>query len=153
MPQQTLESAGFRQAMAPEAVFSAEQLMQRCMGKLEFAEKILDLFMAKLDGDVQELEAAMTHEESDRVAQLAHRIRGSSASVAAIRFQRLMSIVEQAGKDGNLSEIQNFPQVVDAEVTMLKQAIASWRSQKARTAPLGDVSSTPRTQREWRSVL
>jgi HPt (histidine-containing phosphotransfer) domain-containing protein len=62
---------------------NVEDLLTRCLGRLDLAERILQKFLDALDVDVRQLEAAVQASNVDEVAHLAHRIKGASLAVSA----------------------------------------------------------------------
>lgn len=96
-----MESETFEES----ALLDTEELLARCMGNIEFAERLLAKFQGRLDEDLLELEAAMRVEDPDVIARVAHRIKGASANVAAHDLRKRAAEIEQLARDRALAEI------------------------------------------------
>ncbi len=60
-----------------------QELMTRCLGNLQFAQRVVAKFQARLEVDLAELDLAVQQSDATGVARIAHRIKGASANVAA----------------------------------------------------------------------
>jgi len=79
-----------------------EALVKRCSHDPAFAAKILAKFQARLAADIEQIEAAVEACEAAAIASLAHRLKGTSANVAAALLSELAAELESIGKAGNL---------------------------------------------------
>lgn len=86
-------------------LLDAEELFARCMGNLEFAERLLNKFQGRLDEDIVQLEAALHAQDAETVARIAHRIKGASANVAARSLRQRAATIEQLARGHSLAEI------------------------------------------------
>ncbi len=82
-----------------------EDLLVRCLGNAEFAERILAKFQERCGQDLAELEAAMVAGDTAKVGKLAHRLKGASANVSALGMQTLAAKMEQAVHQGSMEEL------------------------------------------------
>jgi len=73
-------------APAEEQSINWETLKSRCIGRLDLVEKALNRFQHALTDDLQSLEEAMETFDSQEVARIAHRIKGTSLTVSADRL-------------------------------------------------------------------
>lgn len=89
------------------AVLNHAELLERCMGNIEFAERILDKFQEGFGADLAELEEGLDFADAERVASVAHRLKGASANVSAPGLRQSASIIEQLGRAGQLAEVPN----------------------------------------------
>ena len=64
-------------------VLDMQQLLDRCMGSLELAERCLVRFEQKLRADVESVQQCVDGDDRPELAQIAHRVKGSAATVAA----------------------------------------------------------------------
>jgi HPt (histidine-containing phosphotransfer) domain-containing protein len=86
-------------------VIDLTALVDRCMGNLEFAERILDRFQERAEQDLEELEKLIELRDAGQLARVAHRMKGSSANVAAEGLQRIAEQIEELGRSGRLAEV------------------------------------------------
>lgn len=127
--------------VADGEVFCPEQLLHRCLGKLELAQRVLDRFLDNVDQDVEQLRGAVRDNDAGQLARTAHRVKGSSASIAAPRLQRLMADLEAAGRQQEPTEIEVTLELVQTELECLKEVLSQWREGESRTSiPAGGRS-------------
>ena len=86
-------------------VVNGEELLERCMGNLDFAERILQAFQESFPEELAELEKALELEDFEELALVAHRIRGSSGNVAAEDMQQTAAEIEQLCRGGYADEV------------------------------------------------
>jgi HPt (histidine-containing phosphotransfer) domain-containing protein len=90
--------------VAPD-VLDFEDLKARCLGNMALVERVLSKFTGQLDQDLDALEAAIHSGDAPEAAQLAHRIKGIAASVAARSLFDNASSTEQRALDNGLAEL------------------------------------------------
>lgn len=113
-------------------VIDVEDLMTRCLGNIEFAEKILAVFQTRCEADLVELEEAATAGDMGRIEKLAHRLKGACANAGASRLSTRASELWTAAHQKATAEIpsklmtlrtawdecaQNFPSATPVAVT------------------------------------
>ncbi|MCA9075403.1 MAG: Hpt domain-containing protein [Planctomycetaceae bacterium] len=87
-------------------IFDQQQLLLRCMGNLEVAERCLTRFRQRLEADVEQLQQSATVGDTGEVARLAHFMKGSAATVAATALSQKAHSLECAARDGGTEEIE-----------------------------------------------
>lgn len=65
------------------SVINVDDLMSRCMGNLEFVERILNIFQSRCEADLQELETAIAASDLVQVQRISHRLKGACANAGA----------------------------------------------------------------------
>jgi HPt (histidine-containing phosphotransfer) domain-containing protein len=88
-----------------DKAINVDELLARCMGNAEIAQRILLKFQERFGLDLEELEQALRGQDSEAITQAAHRMKGASANVAAPRIYKLVSEIEQLGRNERISEI------------------------------------------------
>ncbi|HVU89234.1 MAG TPA: Hpt domain-containing protein [Pirellulales bacterium] len=86
-------------------VLDLEDLKARCLGNLDLVERVLTKFAGQLDRDLEELESAVRTGDASMAAQLAHRIKGIAASVAARTLFEDAAVAEQRALDNDLGRL------------------------------------------------
>lgn len=81
-------------------VINVDDLMERCMGNLDFVEKILTIFQTRCAADLAELEAAIEAVDLLRVQQIAHRLKGACANAGANNLSERASELWTAANKG-----------------------------------------------------
>ena len=86
-------------------VLDFEDLKARCLGNMALVERVLSKFTGQLDQDLDALEEAIRVGDAPEAAQLAHRIKGIAASVAAHGLFDNASTAEQRALDNDITEL------------------------------------------------
>ena len=90
------------QASAPVDI---DDLLGRCLGRIDLAERILQTFQTALEGDLKKLEAAVSAFDANEIAHVAHRIKGASLAVSAHRLTECARSIELSANARRLDEI------------------------------------------------
>ncbi len=88
-----------------QGILNFEDLLARCLGNVDMAERILTKFQARIGLDLDELERGVDQQNAGAIAQVAHRIKGASASVSAPLLYELAAEIEQLGRAERIAEI------------------------------------------------
>jgi HPt (histidine-containing phosphotransfer) domain-containing protein len=91
--------------IASAEVLDWHGLCDRCMGNLDLVERVLAKFQQQLPEALDELEEALRRGDALHLARVAHRIKGTSASVSAATLQKAAEQVEELGRDRRLDEV------------------------------------------------
>lgn len=86
-------------------VLDLDRLRNRCMGNIDLLQRVLDQFHKRLPEELAELEHALELRDSEQVARVAHRIRGTSANVSAECLQRAAAEIEDLGRLGRVTDV------------------------------------------------
>jgi HPt (histidine-containing phosphotransfer) domain-containing protein len=79
-----------------------ETLRSRCGGQEEFVERILGKFRKRALQDMEGLREAVAAQDRERIAFVAHSMKGSAANVFAPALREASSEMEQLGRSGDL---------------------------------------------------
>lgn len=82
-----------------------DELVDRCMGNLEFVDRVLTKFQQRFGENLDELERAAAQEDTEQVVLIAHRLKGESASVAAGALRDRAGEIEALARAGHTSNI------------------------------------------------
>jgi CheY-like chemotaxis protein/HPt (histidine-containing phosphotransfer) domain-containing protein len=115
-PAQPVETAGAQEA----AVFDVADLCDRLGGDREAVRDILNLFLADVQTDVDQLDRGARERDTQQVMRQAHSLKGTLANVGAVAAQRAAAALEVAGKREDWSAMRSG-------IDDLKSAIASAR--------------------------
>lgn len=81
-------------------------LVDRCLGRLDLAERILQKFQITLEEDIRRLEEAVCATSTAEIAHIAHRIKGASLAVAA---HDLTDCARSLENSANLRSLEDLP--------------------------------------------
>lgn len=90
------------------AFIDVDDLMNRCLGNVEFAQHILEVLGDRCESDLDELGRALEAGDTALVAEVAHRLKGALASGAADGLSKLAGQICQAAanpRDPELSRL------------------------------------------------
>jgi HPt (histidine-containing phosphotransfer) domain-containing protein len=90
---------------AASKVVDLDGLVNRCMGNIELAQRVLEKFRQRLPEELAELEEALRLGDMEKLARTAHRIRGSSATMSAEGLATAAAGVEDAGRQGRAIDV------------------------------------------------
>jgi len=83
-------------------VFDLGALLERCMGKRELAERLLDKFRNRLEADLAQIECSVELGDVDQTAILAHTLKGAAANLSAEALREEAACLEQLARAGTL---------------------------------------------------
>ncbi len=85
--------------------FDFQELLERCLGNLQFAERVLAKFQSRFDDDLLELDQALEANDSEAIARIAHRLKGASATAAANGIRHQAAEIEDLARNRNIAGI------------------------------------------------
>lgn len=107
-------------------VLDTEDLLARCLGNMEFACKILGKFCQRCDEDLVALEQAVSDDDAESVARLAHRLKGASANASARTLQKHASEIERAARGKLLTEVPASMESLKRARTRFSEAVSQF---------------------------
>jgi len=93
------------------------------MGKLELVDRLVRILADGLPKDTAEIEAAVEADDIDRVASLAHRLKGAAANMCAERVSSAAAGLEQAARVCDAEGISESWYGLRQEVGLLLEAL------------------------------
>jgi HPt (histidine-containing phosphotransfer) domain-containing protein len=87
------------------APIDLQELIERCMGNLELAERVLSKLQSRFDEDMARLEQALSAKDGQLIASIAHRLKGASANVAAHDLQKCAAEIEELANQDILADL------------------------------------------------
>ncbi len=87
------------------AALEFEQLLARCMGNLEFAERVLGKFQERLEEDLVQIERGLDSGDAKEIARVAHLLKGASGNVAATALQAEAANIEALARERRLEQV------------------------------------------------
>ena len=82
-----------------------DELVQRCMGNIDFASRILRKFADRFSEDLVDLEEGIAAKDCDGVARTAHRLKGTSANASAVHLRAIAEELEDLARCGELEPL------------------------------------------------
>ncbi len=86
------------------SVVDYDELVTRCLNKLDFAERMLTLFQNHCGDEMVVLEQAFAEGNLESVRRIAHRLGGAAANAAAFGLQTCAGDLRLAASSGSLQQ-------------------------------------------------
>jgi HPt (histidine-containing phosphotransfer) domain-containing protein len=106
-----------------QVVFERQRLIDRCMGKLELAERLVKILSEGLPSDLLDLQSAMDSGDIAKVASLAHRMKGTAANMCAERLSNAAADLERAARSSDLQVVAGSWLGLQQEIGVLLEAL------------------------------
>ncbi|WP_153110513.1 hybrid sensor histidine kinase/response regulator [Propionivibrio limicola] len=101
-------------AASLEQIFRYEAFRELMMGDGELVESILDMFIANMPANIDQLKQALTSGQGAPVRQAAHFIKGAASNLCASGLYAVALEIEQAGAQGNVARASGLLTTLDA---------------------------------------
>jgi HPt (histidine-containing phosphotransfer) domain-containing protein len=88
-------------SMAPVEL---EELLARCVGNIEFAQRVLARFVASFGDDIDRLERCFQLHQPEELARIAHAMKGAAANVAAHGLEEQIGRIEEMARSRRLED-------------------------------------------------
>ena len=91
----------------PTVSIDLQSLLDRCVGSIDVASKVLAQFEQHLDQNVRCIEESIAAGDADRTMKLAHTLKGTSANLSATSISTIAAELEQMGRTANLASAES----------------------------------------------
>src|SRR5690606_371959 len=85
------------------SLIDADDLLRRCMGHRELADKLREEFRQQLEQDIEHLLECFQKGQTEDAYRRAHGLKGAAATVACKRVRDSAERLERAAKEGDLA--------------------------------------------------
>lgn len=106
--------------------FDFEAMLARCLGNRQLVERALRRFESVVQTDLKELQQATDGADAAETARIAHRLKGASSNVSALRVQAQVTELEQLALQQKVEGIPDCLQGLQKEVRHFSQCAASY---------------------------
>ena len=117
-------SAGSAPEASRPAGVSFELGLQRCMGRRDLHERVLQRFLETRSDDASEIQAAFTQRDSRRISSIAHAEISTAGAIGAEGLADTARAIEIALDEGTLDRM---PELIEAFVRHHERALADLR--------------------------
>lgn len=107
-------------------VLDVEELLGRCMGNIQLAERVVAKFLQGFGAEVAQIEEGLAAEDAEQVVRLAHRLKGTAANVSALGLREQMAEIEMLGRQQRISEIPARLERLRSEWVRFEEAASSF---------------------------
>ena len=110
-----------------------DQLVRRCMGRVDLAERLLASFQERLPVEVAQIQECLAAGDVTRLARLVHQFKGTTANVSAHELHGIAVRMEHAAQAGQC-------EIVTCCLTEVVQAWQRFQQfRQSQPAPAGAV--------------
>jgi HPt (histidine-containing phosphotransfer) domain-containing protein len=81
---------------AADAPLDMEQLVRRCMGRIELAERLLKSFESRFPEELTQIEVCLEENDSTALSRLVHQLKGAAANISAPDLHAILTRMEHA---------------------------------------------------------
>jgi HPt (histidine-containing phosphotransfer) domain-containing protein len=113
--------------MDTKDIFNYDDLLHRLLGDSELAATIIDGFLEEIPGHLAKLEAAVSGDNLDGAAKIAHYMKGEAGNIGAPALRQTAADMETALKSGNRALIAAALETVRNTVGELTDHLRSWK--------------------------
>jgi PAS domain S-box-containing protein len=100
------ESADLQPVQTDDCPFDLVVATKRCMGNRAFLDRLLVKFRVKLESDLVALEGFVEEANPQKVAFVAHGLKGTAANLSAESLREAAYEIEQVGKAAEISRME-----------------------------------------------
>ena len=113
-----------------EALLDLELLDENAAIGVDGLRDLIDLYLTKADELLKDLQAAVEAGAADEVKRLAHRLAGSSVVCGVTAMVQPLQVLEQRGRDGQLSDAGELLAQTIGRLKMCRRLLAEYLAGK-----------------------
>ena len=106
------------------SILNRQELLDRLEGNQELCREVLEIFRKQYPKMMSAIEAAVVQKDAEELYSVAHALRGAAANVSAISVSTQASLLEQAGRTKDLSNVEQWHASLQKEVNRLEQVLS-----------------------------
>ncbi len=101
-----------------------KDLEERFDGAIELSVDLIELFLEDAPRRVQEMAECHNGGDAETLRRLAHTLKGSAASVSAMRIRAVAARLESTAAEGFSDETARLVEALLGELDVLREAVA-----------------------------
>lgn len=114
-------------------VLAVHSALQRFEGDGDLLVEVLGIFLEQTPVQIEQMSQADAAGDIDRIAEIAHELRGAAANVGAEGLRTLASQLELDLKGGGLKDAAVELELLRVELARLRLAVEAFRADGARS--------------------
>lgn len=115
-PQPAPQIAPSPRPVDPSPPLDLDAVLDRCMGDVQFLNRILNQFQTQTSRDLEVLQKALAGNDAEELRRVAHGLKGAAAYMAAETIRSLSHDLEHCGRNGDLSAVPSLLDQLQAEL-------------------------------------
>ena len=100
-----------------------ERIEDATGGDREFLEELVDIFLTDAEERVEELKEALSRGEADAFSRTAHKLKGSSANMGAVRLTDIARDMESMGRSASLNGAEALMGPLQEELVRVRESL------------------------------
>ena len=109
-----------------EPPLDVNELAARCLGRLDLVEKVLGKFQTAMDQELDELEQALRDVDAESIADIAHRIKGTSLTLSAAGLSDCAQHLETALETDGPAGVEESVAAIKGEWVRVSKMISTY---------------------------
>lgn len=97
--------------------------LERCMGKVDLASRLLVRFLECGESDIERIAAAVAAGDAASVIAGAHKLKGASANLSAERLRAEAAALESLGRGNDLGSAADLVERCRTELRLLAESV------------------------------
>ena len=81
------------------------QLINRCLGRIELAERLITSFQTRFPNEAGQIESALAAGDEPSLVRLIHQLKGAAANVSAPALHSLLTTMEHSARNGDRTAV------------------------------------------------
>ena len=90
------------------AIWIESKALESAMGRADTLRKLLAMFCTQLEGQLSELLQAVQYDDTTKISNIAHAIKGSAGQLAGVKLQQSAAALERAASNGETKLISQL---------------------------------------------
>lgn len=95
------------------------------LGSRDALLRIGQLYLGRLDGELEEIQASLQEGDGEAIAQQAHRLKSSTAMLGATTLAELLGELEAAGSAGDVAGARELASRLGTEAESARTALVA----------------------------
>ncbi len=100
-----------------------ERIEDATGGDREFLEELVEIFLTDASERVEELKDALSRGEAETFSRTAHKLKGSSANMGAVRLTDIARDMENLGKTSSLNGAEALMEPLQEELVRVRETL------------------------------
>lgn len=111
--------------MQIEGPIDYERIEDATGGDREFLEELVQIFLTDADERIEELKDALLKGEAESFSRTAHKLKGSSANMGAVRLTDIARDMESIGRSASLNGAVELMEPLQEELVRVRDTLRS----------------------------
>jgi len=97
-----------RESAGGDQVFDSAGLLRRCLDDHELAKRLVEKFLSRLAGGIQEIQGLLMAGDWSQAASKVHRLRGEAGDLAAVKLHAAATDLEDCLREAGYTKAGSY---------------------------------------------